>query len=711
MREAGMAPGPLLSFLTPNAVAVIGASRDPGTIGAEILRDLVSTGFAGPVYPVNPRATALNSIRAYPSIRDVPGPVDLAVIVVPAPLVIQVARECAEKGVRALVVISAGFAETGAEGAARQSALLEACRSSGMRLIGPNCMGIMNTDPAVRLNATFAPRFPPEGRIGFLSQSGALGLAVIDHVTGRGLGLSSFLSVGNKADVSGNDALEYWETDARTDVILLYLESFGNARKFARITRRITKTKPIVAVKTGRSASGNRATSSHTGALVATSDATVDALFRHAGVIRTDSLAELFDVAALLAEQPLPAGPRVAILTNAGGPAILCADSCEARGLSVPQLSATTQQSLRAFLPAEASVVNPIDMIASAKGEQYGRAIEVLAADPEVDALIVLFTPPLVTEAADVARAMREAVGGLPRRLPILSVFLSATGVPPELRSADVRIPSYAYPEDAARALAHVVRYAERRSRPDGVVPAYADVDRDAARGVIGGALRRGPGWLAPAEVQELFAAWRLPLVRSELVGTAEEAQAAAARIGGPVAVKAVATGLVHKTEASAVRVGVAPADVAAEARAMAQRVERAGHTLEGFVVQPVVTGGTEMLVGLVHDPLFGPVVACGAGGTAVELVRDVAVRLTPLTELDAAEMIRSLRTFPLLDGYRGAPKGDVRALEDVVLRLGAMADAHPEIAELDANPVIVSPGGASIVDARIRVAAQLPSS
>src|SRR3990172_5914066 len=361
-REAVAAQAALRRFLYPNAVAVVGASRERGTIGAEILHGLVQTGFTGPVYPVNPKARAVGSIPAYASVRDIPAEVDLAVVVVPAPLVVPVAREGAAKGGRALVVISAGFAEGGAGGAAREAELLEVCRSAGMRLIGPNCMGIMNTDPAVRLNATFAPRFPPEGRIGFLSQSGALGLAVIDHAIARDLGLSSFLSVGNKADISGNDALCFWEVDERTDVILLYLESFGNARRFARITRRITRSKPIVAVKSGRSASGSRATSSHTGALVATSDTAVDALFQHAGVIRTDTLSELFDVAALLADQPLPAGGRVAILTNAGGPAILCADACEARGLAVPALAPETQARLRAFLPAEASVGNPVDM-------------------------------------------------------------------------------------------------------------------------------------------------------------------------------------------------------------------------------------------------------------------------------------------------------------------------------------------------------------
>jgi acetyl coenzyme A synthetase (ADP forming)-like protein len=710
-QEAVSARAALRIFLEPNAVAVIGASRDRGTIGAEILHDLVSTGFAGPVYPVNPHARAVGSIPAYPSVRDIPGDVDLAVIVVPAAAVVQVARECAAKGVRTLVVISAGFAEIGGVGEDRQRELLEVCRAAGMRLIGPNCMGIINTDPQVRLNATFAPRFPPEGRIGFLSQSGALGLAVIDHAIARDLGLSSFLSVGNKADISANDALQFWETDPRTDVILLYLESFGNARKFARITRRITRTKPIVAVKSGRSPSGSRATSSHTGALVATSDTAVDALFRHAGVVRTDTLAELFDVAALLADQPLPSGRRVAILTNAGGPAILCADACEARGLAVPTLSPATQERLRAFLPPEATVTGPVDMIASASGEDYGRAIEALASDPEIDAVIVLFTPPLVTRSEDVARAMRDAVRSLPRRIPVLSVFLSASGVPPQLRGDGVRIPSYAYPEDAARALAHVVRYAEHRARPEVTAPEFTDARRDEAASLLARALERGPGWLRPAEVRSLFECWGLPLVRTEIVPSPEEAGRAAAAIGGPVALKAVAPGLVHKTEAGAVRVGLTPAAVAEEARGMAERVASAGHAVEGFVVQPMVTGGAEMLVGVVHDPLFGPIVACGAGGVAVELLKDVSVRLTPVTGLDVSEMVRSLATFPLLDGYRGAPKASVRALEDMVLRVGAMADAHAEIAELDANPVIVSADSAAIVDARVRVAAAAPRS
>lgn len=691
----------LQRFLHPNAVAVVGASRDPDTIGAAVLRGLLAAGFRGAVYPINPHAASVASIHAYPSILDVPEHVDLAVIVVPAPSVISAARECARKGVRALVVISAGFAESGPEGVSRQRELLDVCRSSGMRLIGPNCMGIMNTDPSVRLNASFASAVPREGRIGFLSQSGALGLAVIDHANARGLGMSSFISIGNKADISGNDVLRYWEGDPRTDVILLYLESFGNARRFARITRRITRVKPVVAVKSGRTVAGSRATSSHTGALVSASDETVNALFGHAGVIRTDTLAELFDVAALLSAQPLPMGRRVAILSNAGGPAILCADACEARGLVVPSLADATRDRLRAFLPAEAAVANPVDMIASATGGHYAQAIRALGSDEDVDALIVLFTPPLVTRTADVAAAVRAAVGAMERRIPVLTVFLTSDGAD---GPTDVRIPTYAYPEDAARALAHVVRYAEARARPEGSVPAFEDARRAEASAIIGRALDHGGGWLAPDDVASLFAAWGLPLVRSVVCATGADAERAAVAMGRPVALKALATGLVHKTEAGAVMLGLGPAEVAKAAMLMGERVRRAGHELAGYLVQPMVPPGSEMLVGVVHDPLFGPVVACGAGGVAVELMKDVAVRLAPVTDLDARDMLRSLATFPLLDGYRGAPKADVAALEGMLLRVGAMADAHPEIAELDANPVIVSADGAVIVDARVRV-------
>jgi acetyl coenzyme A synthetase (ADP forming)-like protein len=709
-RESIAAVNALKLFFEPRAVAVIGASRQRGTIGGEIFHNLLSYGFKGSVYPVNPSADTIESIRAYPSIGDIPEAIDLAIIIVPANKVIEVAAACARKDVKALVVISAGFSETGKEGQALQAELIRICRSAGMRLIGPNCMGIANTNPAVLLDATFAPGVPPRGRVGFSSQSGALGLAIIEFANSLGLGISTFVSVGNKADISGNDLLRYWEADDDTDVILLYLESFGNPKKFSQIARRVGRKKPIVVVKSGRSAAGARATSSHTGALLAASDVTVDALFRQAGVIRTDTLAELFDVASLLANQPLPSGRRVGIITNAGGPAILCADACEARELEVPVLSDESQAKLRAFLPAGASVGNPVDMIASAPAQHYRQAIEIVGADPHVDALIVIFTPPLVTRAEDVANEISEAVQRIDTSKPVLSVFLSAQPAPKQLRTTDRCIPSYSFPETAAIALARAARYGEWRSRPESFAVQFEDINRDEAATIVATALVRGEGWLTPDEVARLCAGYRLPLVAQRIVVSAEDAGEAAEQLGGEVALKAIATGLIHKTEAGAVKLRLRGAGkVAAAAREMSDRLQSLGQSPSGFVVQSMAEPGVEMIVGVVHDPQFGPVVACGAGGTQVELLRDVSIRLTPLAQQDASEMIHELKTYPLLTGFRGAPVCDVAALQDGLLRLSAMVEDLSQISELDFNPFVVHERGASILDARIKVSTVEP--
>jgi acetyl coenzyme A synthetase (ADP forming)-like protein len=707
-REAIAAVNALKLFFNPRAVAVVGASRQRGTIGGEIFHNLLSYGFSGQVYPVNPAAGIVQSVAAYPTVEAIPGPVDLALIVVPAAEVIEVAAACGRKGVKALVVISAGFSETGREGQSRQAELVHVCRAAGMRLIGPNCMGIINTDPGVHLDATFAPGVPPPGRVGFSSQSGALGLAIIEHANSLGLGISTFVSVGNKADISGNDLLRYWESDSGTDVILLYLESFGNPKKFSQVARRVGRKKPIVVVKSGRSAAGARATSSHTGALLAASDVTVDALFRQAGVIRTDTLEELFDVAKLLANQPLPAGQRVGIITNAGGPGILCADACEARGLEVPVLSESTQTKLRAFVLPGASVANPVDMIASAPAEHYRQAIEAVGNDTDVDALIVIFTPPLVTHAEDVARAIVDGIQNTGGSKPVLAVFLSAHAAPEELRSA--RIPSYTFPETAAIALARAARYREWREQPETATARFDDVRRDEASAIVATALTRGDGWLATEEIATIFSCYGLPLIEQRVVNDPEEAGAAAEEMGCEVALKIIAPGVIHKTEAGGVRLHLRGAEqVRGAAREMAARLASQGHSATGFLIQRIAESGVEMLVGVVHDPQFGPVVACGAGGVQVELLRDVSVRLTPLSKEDASEMIRTLKTYPLLNGFRGGPMCDVAALEEGLLRVSAMVEDIPQIAELDCNPFVVQEQGAVILDARVRVTAVEP--
>jgi acyl-CoA synthetase (NDP forming) len=633
--------------------------------------------------------------------------------VVPAKLTMAAARECAQKGVHGMVVITAGFGETGPAGKEMQKELLGIAREAGMRVIGPNCMGVINTHDDVRMNATFSPNAPIQGNVGFLSQSGALGLAVIEYANNLNLGLSTFISVGNKADLSGNDFIQYWADDPATDVIALYLESLGNPRKFARITRRVGRQKPILAVKSGRSSAGARATSSHTGALLGASDVTVDALFKQAGVIRTDTLGEFFDVATLLANQPRPKGNRVAILTNGGGPGILCADACEADGLVVPQVPDDIKAKLAEFLPADAGLNNPVDMIAAAPPESYRKALKILAEWDGIDAIIILYVPVLVTNSEEIAAGVRAAALEIKREIPMLSVFLSSKGTPDTLKTEGLSIPSYPFPEDAARALAHAVRYGIWATTPEGVVPQFTDVRTAEAKALVAGVLgsMQAPDaeksrWLLPDEVAKLLGAYGVPMATWRLAATPEEAGAAAAEIGGKVALKGVAPKLIHKTEAKAVVLNLeGAAEVTKQATEMAARIAAQGTTVEKFFIQQMIpSGGVEMLVGVVHDKLFGPVVACGAGGTAVEVLKDVKVRITPLTDRDAHEMVTSLRTFPLLDGFRGAPKCDVAGLEDLLLRVAAMVEQHPEISEMDCNPVIVRPEGAVIVDARIRI-------
>ncbi len=690
--------------LCPRSLAVIGASPHPGTVGGEILANVIAAEFAGPVYAVNDHEDVVQSLPAYRSVTDVPGPVDLAVVVVPAQRVIGVARECATARVRALLVISAGFAETGDAGSHRQHELLRVCRDAGMRIVGPNCLGVINTAPEVRLNATFAPKNVIPGRVGFLSQSGGIGIAIIEAAERLGVGLSSFVSVGNSADLSNNDMLEYWEQDPGTGVALLYLESFGDPRRFGRVARRFARTKPILAVKSGRSAAGARATGSHTGALVSASDVTVDALFEQAGVIRTDTIKELFDVAGVLSSQPIPRGDRVAIVTNAGGPGIMCADACQASGLQVPVLPSEIRAELAEFLPAAASLVNPIDMIATASAEDYRRTLRALADADVCDSILAIFVPPLGTQASDVAAAIREAAETMDGAT-IAAVFMTSEGAPAELRSRSVHVPGYEYPEDAARAIALAARHGRWRSRPEGSVIGVKGTRPEEAAAIITRQLAAGPGWLTPKEASALLECYGLPLIATRVVANADEAVAAAADLGGPVALKASAAGLVHKTDVGGVLLGL---DGAEQVRAAAGEIEaavtRAGLRLDGLIVQPMAPAGVELIVGVVHDHSFGQVLACGAGGTTAELIKDVAVRLTPVTDLDAHDMLRSLQTFPLLDGYRGAPRCNIAAIEDVLVRVSALVDRHAEIVELDCNPLIAGPDGASIVDARIRV-------
>lgn len=697
LRSQMAASASMKAFFEPRSVAVVGAGRKRGGIGAEIFHNLMSAGFQGVVYPVNEHANVVGSVTAYPRVTEIPGDVDLAIVVVPSADAAAVVDDCIKKGVRGIVIISAGFGETGTEGRAREAALLAKVRDAGVRMIGPNCMGIINTDPAVALNGTFSPVYPPEGRVAMSTQSGALGLAILDYARKLNLGISTFVSVGNKADVSSNDLIQYWAEDPRTDVILLYLESFGNPRKFGRIAKRIAASKPIVVVKSGRSRAGARAASSHTGALAST-DAVVGALFRQAGIMRTDTLEELFDVANLLAHQPVPKGRRVAILTNAGGPGILAADACEARGLELPMLADATVAELRSFLPATASVANPVDMIASATPDHFLRSTRALLADEQVDSLIVIFIPPLVTDPEAVAAAIVEGSkdsGGK----PVLANFMSAKGAPEILRS----IPSYGFPEAAASALAQVTAYGEWRRKPPGSVPEFNDIRSDDAKAIVEQVLARGGGWLSPIEIGELFSAAGISVVKSRFVSTLDEAIKAAAKIGFPVALKATGPAIVHKTEVGGVALNLV--DENALRRAYDDMATRLGADLTGVIVQQMVPGGVEVVVGATLDPTFGPLVLYGSGGVLVELLNDVAFRIHPLTDADAREMINEVKGTTLLRGYRGSKPADEAALLEIILRVSALLEICPQINEMDANPVKILEKGAIVVDARVRVA------
>ncbi len=696
------------AMLRPRSVAVVGASRRPGSIGAALVHNLKAFGFKGSIFPVNGAATEIEGLQAYPRVSDIGQAVDLAVIAVPAAGVEGVVEECAHAGTRGVVVISAGFAEVSEEGTAAQKRIRDLTRRSGMRLIGPNCMGVLNTDPAVSMHATFAPIQPLAGNVGFLSQSGALGLAILDHSQELNIGLSSFVSVGNKADVSSNDLLSFWRQDPRTDVVALYLESFGNPRNFARLAPAVSKRKPIVAVKSGRSAAGMRAASSHSASL-ASLDVAVDALFEQAGVIRTETLEDLFDVVALLATQPAPDGPRIGVVTNAGGPGILLADACEAKGLSLPELSRETVTTLRAFLPPAASVHNPVDVLAAAQPEHFEHAVAAVGADPAVDAVVVIYVPPLAVGSDDVAAAIARGAGEVPAQKPVASVFLSSKGAPAALaRGPRGRLPSYSFPENAARALAAAVKYQRWRRRPAGVAAVLDRESRAAVRTIVerGVSAAENPFWLDASAVEELLHVVGIQIAASQIVPL-QEAAATADRMGYPLVAKAVAPGLLHKSDVGGVVLGLESAEEVVKALdVMRERLQAAGLKIEAVQLQRQVNGGIEALVGVVADPTFGPLVVCGFGGVQVELLRDASFRLPPVTDLDAEEMIDHLRLKPLLDGYRGSPAGDRAALVTLLQRVSALVEAVPELREMDLNPVkVLPPGhGAVVVDARIRI-------
>lgn len=695
-------------LLKPRSVAVVGASRTARTIGHEVVANLVRAGFSGPVYPVNPKADSIRSMRAFPSLSAIPWPVDLVVLAVPRDLVLPAVKDAAAKGVKALVTITAGFKEVGGEGIAREQAIVDVLRANGMRMVGPNCMGVINTDPAVSLNASFAARTPPAGSVAFASQSGALGEAILDTAADLGLGLSSFVSLGNKADVSSNDLLDWWAADPRTKLVLLYLESFGNPRRFAQLARRLTRThgKPILAVKSGRSRRGAEAASSHTGALAGT-DAAVSSLLRQCGVIRANTVHELFTLAQGFASQPLPTGRRLAVLTNAGGPGILATDAAAHVGLELAELLPATQAAMAKVLPPEASLRNPVDMIASASPEQFAACSAALLADPGVDALLPIFVSPATMDAERVATALAAGIedgrarGGAGK--PVLACFMGRNkGDEGRAILRGAGIPVYDFPESATSALAAMAWFAEFRAEPTGSAP---KLNVDTARAAA--ALKGKEGWLRWPDAMEVMEAYGIPVAPWAMVSDPDAARAFADTHGYPIVVKLDSDTILHRSDAGGVAVDLRSER---EIQGAFWELERNVAGTPGdhrLIAQTMVQGGTECLIGATTDPVVGHILAFGLGGVFVELMRDVVFRLHPLTDRDAESMVRSIKAFPLLDGARGRKPVDRKQLEDVLLRVSALLSDFPQIAELDLNPFFAHPetGRAAAADVRLRVA------
>lgn len=701
-RRATVARLPLESFLHPGSIAVVGAGEDPNSIAGLLFRNLVDSRFSGVLLPVNKSHPSVQGVDAYPDLASCPVVPDLVVVCVPAGAVPDIVGQAGRVGVKAVCVISAGFAESGPDGAALEADLVREARLAGVRLVGPNCAGILNGASGSRFNATFSRVFPDPGGTSLVSQSGAVGVAVLEATQARGLGMGAFVSVGNGADLTTNDLLLHFGRDPMTDLILLYLESVDDPRSFLSIAQRVARHTPVVVLKAGRTDAGRRAAASHTAAICA-ADMAVDALLHQAGVVRARSIEEMLDLATALHSRPKLRGRRVGIVTNGGGPGILAADACETNGLVVPELSVRTVERLRSFLPLEASVANPVDMISTATAQQYGQAVRALASSSEVDVLLVIFNTPLLTPASEVAAELVAARSELGDRVGLVTVFVNQQTPPRAILEAGVA--SFPSADRAGIAVGRSVAWEERRGRPPGRIR-RPEVDVAGVRRlVVAGRDRARDGWMASVDARALLEAYGIAMPRAELVSTSDEAARAQARLGCAVVVKAAAA--IHKRDVGGLRLGLrtprAAADAVGEIRAELAR-QGMGEAAAELLVQEQVESGQEMIVGFNRDPLAGPLVMVGLGGTLVELLGDVSLGLVPLTDQDVDDMLQSLRSYRLLTGYRGGPARDVGALHRVVHRVSALADDVPEIAEMDLNPVFVLDKGATAADIRIRL-------
>ncbi|MFQ5607647.1 MAG: acetate--CoA ligase family protein, partial [Candidatus Zixiibacteriota bacterium] len=681
------------------------ASATSRTIGRQILHNIVSHEFRGKVFPVNPKADVINSIKAYPSVLEIPDEVDLAMIVVPRHRVPKVTEECGQKGVKGLVVISAGFKEAGGVGAKLEKQTLEIARNYGMRMVGPNCFGIVNTEPAVRMNATFGKTNPGRGNIAFVTQSGALGEAIMVHAQELNVGFSMIASVGNKADISSNDLLEYWSEDPCTEIILMYIENFGNPQKFIKIAGELARHKPIVAVKSGRTKQGARAASSHTGALAGL-DVGVDAFFEQTGVIRVDTVEQLFDVAASLSNQPVPKGRRVAIATNAGGPAILAVDALVSQGVRTPRLSEKTAKKLSAALPKDANISNPLDLIAGAGPAEFKKALRILKSDRNYDAIVPIFVPPITVSPAEVSRAIVTGVSG--SKKPTLACFM---GVRSDSSGVKIlkenNIPVYEFPEAIGKTLERLAWYHEWTQKPCGTMPAYK-VDSARVESIVNRARKTKRGEIVGKEALGILGAYGIPISGYCAAGSAEEAIEVAERMGYPLVMKINTPMILHKTEVGGVKVDLRTSkEVRVAFEKMRARVKKSGAKgAFSVALQKLIKGGVETVIGMTVDPTYGPLIMFGLGGVFVEVMKDVSFRVCPVSDVTAEEMVKSIKSYPMLAGFRGAKPVNLQALIDSILRLSQLAEDFNCFTEIDINPFIVTSreGESLAVDARFLI-------
>ncbi len=697
-----MADPDLDSIFSPRSVAVVGASRHPGKIGYELVHNLVVNEFKGRVYPVNPKAQAIHGLPCYASVAALPEAVDLAIITVPAADALEAVEACGKKGIKGLIVITAGFREIGGVGVDRERDLTALVQKYGMTMIGPNCMGVINSHADIQLDATFAPTPPLRGHVSLITQSGALGVAILEHAKSLGLGFAKFCSLGNKTQVSLNDLLSAWKEDPETKLIAAYIENFGNPKNFVRIAREVTKRKPVIAVKAGRSEAGGRATASHTGSLGG-SDLAAEAVFNQTGVLRANSIEELFDYTMAFSLQPLPQGNRVAVISDAGGPAIMAVDELSAQGLRLAEFTTATQEAMRSWAPPDASIANPIDLTPEGSLEDYRRALEAALADPNVDAAIAVYVPPVRTDEADWAKVVWTTAQKFAK--PVLCNFLGRTSDSPGfMELVEHSVPSYLYPENAARALAAMYRYALYLKRDEGQVRTY-EVSRASAGTILDEVLGEGRTRLTEIESVEFLEAYGLRTARARLCKNLDDAAYAARELGYPVVLKAVGKQLLHKTELRGVVLDIRDERaLRLEGMRLLHRMETQGITPEGILVQEFISRGKEVILGMTRDKVYGPFLVFGLGGVYVEYMKDVSFGLPPLTDQDAYRMIRAIRTYPLLAGVRGEPPRDIDALAEAILRFAQLVLDFDQIQEIDLNPIesLEVGKGYRAVDARV---------